>query len=77
MTVFKREGSPHWQIEFTFKGHKVRQSSGTAKMPVHSCGDRIGSSEEALKHCYELPNRNTSETYGLNGPWAPNFAPWA
>lgn len=31
MTVFKREGSPHWQIEFTFKGHKVRQSSGTAK----------------------------------------------
>jgi integrase len=31
MAVFKREGSPHWQIEFTFKGNKVRQSSGTAK----------------------------------------------
>ena len=31
MSVFKRENSPHWQIEFTFKGQKVRQSSGTAK----------------------------------------------
>jgi integrase len=31
MAVFKREGTPHWQIEFTFKGQKVRQSSGTSK----------------------------------------------
>jgi integrase len=31
MAVFKREGSPHWFIEFTFKGQKVRQSSGTPK----------------------------------------------
>ncbi|HIJ63668.1 MAG TPA: site-specific integrase [Rhodospirillaceae bacterium] len=31
MAVFKREGTPHWQIEFTFKGEKVRQSSGTSK----------------------------------------------
>lgn len=31
MTVFKRDGSPHWFIEFTFKGHKVRQSSGMTK----------------------------------------------
>lgn len=31
MAVFKREGSPYWFIEFTFKGQKVRQSSGTTK----------------------------------------------
>jgi len=31
MAVFKREGSPFWFIEFTFKGHKVRQSSGMTK----------------------------------------------
>ncbi|SEH52406.1 tyrosine-type recombinase/integrase [Magnetospirillum fulvum] len=31
MAVFKREGSPFWFIEFTYKGHKVRQSSGMTK----------------------------------------------
>ncbi|MBF0335700.1 MAG: site-specific integrase [Alphaproteobacteria bacterium] len=31
MAVFKRAGSPNWLIEFTFKGHKVRQSSGTTR----------------------------------------------
>jgi len=31
MAVFKRDGSPFWFIEFTFKGHRVRQSSGTTK----------------------------------------------
>lgn len=31
MGVFKRKGSPFWQIEFTFKGHTVRRSSGMTK----------------------------------------------
>ncbi|HYG86161.1 MAG TPA: hypothetical protein VD978_07870 [Azospirillum sp.] len=35
MAVFKREGSPFWFIEFTYKGHKVRQFSGMTKKLRH------------------------------------------
>ena len=29
MTVFRRDGSPNWMIEFQYLGQKVRESSGT------------------------------------------------
>lgn len=31
MAVYKREGSPYYQIEFEYKGHRVRRSSKTTK----------------------------------------------
>jgi integrase len=32
MAVFKRAGSPYWQIEFEYKGQQVRRTSGTVSM---------------------------------------------
>ncbi|MGE5147581.1 MAG: tyrosine-type recombinase/integrase [Candidatus Eiseniibacteriota bacterium] len=32
MAVFKRAGSPYWQIEFEYKGQSVRRTSGTVSM---------------------------------------------
>jgi hypothetical protein len=30
VAVFKRDGSPFYQVEFEFKGRRIRQSAGTA-----------------------------------------------
>lgn len=30
MSVYKRKGSPHWQIAFSLKGRRVQRSSGTS-----------------------------------------------
>lgn len=30
MSLYKRAGSPYWQTEFTLRGHRIRESTGTS-----------------------------------------------